>query len=124
MAHYYRFKEILCKKRYASTDKPWNDPTGESLEVDYTSVYPIKTNAKSTDYDRNSSLAALNYSFNRQYTQMLLQLEEALNGNPKVLYTAIMNGMHGMSDLGITMMGTPIPGDSQGLHGSPTFELV
>lgn len=124
VAHYYRFREIFCKKRYASTDIPTDDPTGEPLEVDYTSVYPIKTDAKSTDYEKGSPLSEMNNTFNRQYSQMLIQLEEGLNGNPKILYTAIMNGMHGLSELGIRMMATPIPGDKHGLHGCPTFEWL
>lgn len=55
---------------------------------------------------------------------MLLQLEEAMNGNPKVLYTAIMNGMHSLTPIAREMMSTPIEGDAAGRHACPTFEWV
>ena len=55
---------------------------------------------------------------------MLLQLQEALSGNPKVLYTAIMNGMHNLSPIASQIMALPIEGDAQGRHGCPTFEWL
>jgi hypothetical protein len=124
VAHYYRFREIYFERRYARSDNPLNDPSGEPLSVDYASVYPIKANAKGADYSEGSALAQLSDAFNRQYTRMLIQLEEALNGNPKTLYTAIMNGMPRLSDLGIRIMATRIAGDKYGLHGCPTFEWI
>jgi hypothetical protein len=87
-------------------------------------VYPIKRNAKSTDYAPGSTLARLNDTFNRQYSLMLCQLEQAFNGNPSVLYDAIVNGMHGMTSVAHEMMGLPIDGDAGGAHGAPTFEWV
>jgi hypothetical protein len=60
--------------------------------------------------------------FNSRYTTMLLQLSEAKNGSPKSLYTAIMNGMHGLTSLAHAMMKIPILGDRQNRFGCPTFE--
>ena len=70
------------------------------------------------------AIEATSEAFNRQYSLMLLQLEEALNGNPKVVYTAIMNGMHALSDLALRLVALPIPGDPQQRHGCPTYEWV
>lgn len=123
VAHYFRFREILERRRYVQTDKPSDPPSGAPIPVDYSAVYPIKVDPRASDYV-GSPLAAMNQAFNAQYSRMLEQLEEALNGNPKVLYNAIMNGMHGLSDLAIQMMRTPIPDDPQGLHGCPSFEWV
>jgi hypothetical protein len=124
VAHYFRFKEIHHGRRYAAGDDPWQPPTGEPLSVDYGAVFPIKTNARHADYVGAREIEDLSFAFNRQYSLMLLQLEEALNGNPKVLYTAIMNGMHAISDLGLKLVALPIPGDLQQRHASPTFEWV
>ena len=44
----------------------------------------------------DSQLSELNDRFNRTYSLMLQELEEALNGNPEVLFTATMDGMHGL----------------------------
>jgi hypothetical protein len=123
VAHYFRFREIHFGRRYSASDLPWDEPSGDVLPVDYASVYPIKIDPKSADY-AGTDLALMNDTFNRQYTRMLAQLEEALNGNPKVLYSAIMNGMHGLSDLAIQMMVKPIDGDTSGRHGCPSFEWL
>jgi hypothetical protein len=55
---------------------------------------------------------------------MLEQLEQALTGTPKTLYTAIMNGMHGLASVAQNMMVTPIDGDPDGHTGCPTFEWI
>lgn len=94
LGHYYRFSEIHHGRFYKKSDDPSGVPTGNAIQVDYNQVYPIRTNAKSTDYPDRSVAAELNTSFNREYTFMLRQLGEAFNGEPNSLYTAIMNGMH------------------------------
>jgi len=124
VAHYFRFNEIACGRHYNPDDHPAEPPTGERFDVDYTAVYPIRRNAKSTDYRPGSELARLNDTFNRQYSVMLWQLEQAFNGNPSVLYDAIVNGMHGMTSVAHEMMCLPIDGDADGAHGAPSFEWV
>ena len=124
VGHYFRFNEIACGRYYRPDDRPTAPPTGERFEVDYTAVYPVKRNAKSTDYRPGSELARLNDTFNRQYSVMLWQLEQAFNGNPGVLYDAIVNGMHGMTSVAHEMMCLPIEGDAGGAHGAPSFEWV
>jgi hypothetical protein len=122
MGHYYRYSEIYYGHYYAEHDSPDKPPTGEPLMVDYSAVYPIKQNPEAKDYKKGSRLAELNDSFNEHYTEMLRQIEQALTGTPKVLYTAIMNGMHGIASIAINMMSTPITGDPEGRTGCPTFE--
>lgn len=124
VAHYFRFKEIASSRHYQSTDKPQDPPSGEFFSVDYKAVLPIKRNAKISDYAAGTYLATLNNSFNRHYTLMLNQIEQAFNGTPSVLYDAIVNGMHAMTPIAIEMMNTPIAGDETGAHGAPSFEWV
>ncbi len=95
---------------YLDTDDPRGAPSGPPLEVDYTGVYPIRSNAKASDYPAVSRAAALNDAFNSRYTMMLRQLEEAVKRHPKELYTAIMNGMHGMTSTARELMVTPLDG--------------
>jgi len=124
VAHYFRFNEIACGRYYLPDDHPAEPPTGAHFDVDYTAVYPIRRNARSTDYRPGSELARLNDTFNRQYSVMLWQLEQAFNGNPSALYDAIVNGMHGMTSVAHEMMCLPIEGDAGGAHGAPSFEWV
>jgi hypothetical protein len=121
VAHYFRFKEIAEGRRYKPGDKPKDPPTGEPFEVDYAAVFPILRNPKKSAYTPGTQMATLNETFNRQYSLMLTQLEQAFNGTPWVLYDAILNGMHGLASTGLEMVALPIP-DSVGLHGAPSFE--
>lgn len=123
VAHYFRFREIDAGRRFSETDMPSDEPSGSLLPVDYGAVYRILIDPTAEDYV-GTPLEALNTAFNLQYSRMLLQLEEALNGNPKVLYNAIMNGMHGLSELAHEMMKIQIEGDKQGRCGCPSFEWV
>ncbi len=124
LAHYYRFSEVFHGKFYKEGDDLHQPPTGEDLPVDFEAVYPVKINAKSGDYEEGSELWELNNEFNRLYSNMLLQLEEAFNGNPNLLYTAITTGMKGLNPVAAKIVALPIPGDKKGLHGTPTFEWL
>ena len=124
IAHYFRFNEIYHKRYYKKTDPLKTDPSGEPLEIDYTAVYPIKSNCLSTDFENDLDLSSLNHEFNKKYSLMLYQLEEGFNGNPKVFYTAIMNGMHELSPIANKMVQMPIQNDPNKLNGSPSFEWV
>jgi hypothetical protein len=126
MAHFYRFREILCEQCYRPGDDPRKDPSGDRLDVNYgpDAVFPIITNAKATDYAAGSLLSQLNFDFNRRYTLMLTQVVDALNGTPKVMYTAIMNGMHGLMPIAAKMVAMPIEGDRDGRTGAPSFEWI
>lgn len=123
IAHYFRFNEIACGRYYQVGDKPKDPPSGEHFEVDYDAVFPIKCNAKSSDYPVGSRLATLNDEFNGQYSLMLFQLAKAFNGNPSVLYDAIINGMHNMTSIAHEMMSLPIA-DSDKVNGAPSFEWI
>lgn len=123
MGHYYRFAEIFYARHYLSSDDPAGSPTGEALDVDYAGVFPIRKNPKGADYPAGSKAASLNDAFNRRYTMMMRQLEQAVNGDPKSLYTAIMNGMHGLTSTAREMMATPITGAAVET-ACPTFQCI
>ncbi|WP_404294253.1 ferritin-like protein (plasmid) [Microvirga sp. RSM25] len=124
MGHYYRFSEIFYERRFIPTDDPRVPPSGPAMAIDYTAVYPIRENAKSTDYPSGSVATALNEAFNRRYTMMMRQLDEAVNGEPKALYTAIMYGMHGLASAAKDLMATPMPGVGKVETACPTFEWM
>lgn len=123
MGHYYRFSEIYFEKHFTDKDDPEKPPTGHVLPVDYSAVYPIKHNARNKDYPDGSKASILNDAFNRRYTMMLRQLGEAVNGTPNSLYTAIMNGMHGMTSIARELMETEITLGG-GETACPSFEWV
>ena len=124
IAHFFRFWEIHCGRHYCTTDRPKDYPSGEKLCVNYKDVFPIKQNVKSSDYEPSSRLATLNDAFNRQYSLMLTQLEQAFNGTPSVLYNAIVNGMHSMIPIAMEMMSLRISDDGDEICGAPSFEWI
>jgi hypothetical protein len=123
MGHYFRFGQIYHQRHYSSGDDPADPPSGAPIAVDYGAVHPIRVNARAIDYPAGSAAAALNDAFNREYTMMLKQVNEAFNGEPRSLYTAIMNGMHAVSTLARDLMALPLD-NHPGEHGCPTFEWI
>jgi hypothetical protein len=124
VAHYFRFSEIYHQRYYHAGDDPKKPPTGEKMPVNFKEVYPIKRNCKSSDFEEGSELWELNNEFNRQYSSMLLQLEQGFNGQPKIVYSSIMNGIRELNTIATKMVQTPIPGDKKGRHGAPSFEWL
>jgi hypothetical protein len=124
LGHYQRFNEILHGRLYKDGEPTSGEPTGPAIDVDYASVHPIKTNATSGDYSPGSRAAELNEAFNRQYTMMLRQLGQAINGHPNLLYASIMNGMRSLAATAGELMRTPLDDDAQSETASPTFEWL
>jgi hypothetical protein len=137
LAHYFKFCEIYYQRRYRHSASLAQlpiinlqlinlqlPPIGEPLAVDFDAVYPIKTNPGQSDYEHNDDLAALNKKFNQSYSLMLQQIEEAFAGNPKVLYNAIMNGMHDLTPIARTMAKIEIDPSRGAETGAPSFEWV
>ena len=122
IGHYYRFSEIYHGHYYLPGDDPDGEPTGEAIAVDYAQVQPIKTNAKASDYAVGSPAATLNNAFNREYTLMLRQIDDAFKGRSNSLYTATMNGMHQLSSIARQLMALQLSGTAE--HACPTFEWV
>lgn len=124
IGHFYRFNEILERRCYQRSDDPKQAPTGDPISIHYSAVFRMKDDARSSDYPAGSDVRKFNDRFNAQYSLMLQQIEQAFNGEPRLLYTAIMNGMHDLSSIARTMMQTAIPNDPGGRTACPTFEWV
>ena len=125
LAHFYKFSQVYFERHYQADDDPKLPPTGAPIEVDYSKVYPMLPNPTHRTYKDNPDLESLNYQFNQAYSLMLQQIEEAFAGNPRVLYNAIMNGMHDLSPIATTMAKIELdPSQAHGLTGCPSFEWV
>lgn len=124
VAHFFRFNEIYVGRKYKPNDNPLKPPTGDPFQVDFSKVYPIKSDCKAADFENTPKLQELNTEFNRHYTQMLTRMQEAFSGNPKALYPAIMNDMHKMARIATAMMQIPISDHPEKLTGAPSFEWI
>lgn len=120
IAHYYRFEQLKIGRYYYQGDKP-GTPSGEPLFVDWSAVYPLKTNIIQTDYPAGSEIANASKQFNDFYAEFLTELTKAFNGEPKLLVPAVGKMFH-IKELIHTLVRNPIPGNEK-YHGAPTFEV-
>ena len=120
LAHYYRFDQLKKGRYYQTSDQP-HEPTGPELRVDWDAVYPLKTNARVSDYRDAPELHAAAEAFNRAYGEFLAMLTLAFNGQPAQLMQAVpqmfrlRNGM-------LQLMHNPHPQSSKE-NAAPTFEV-
>ena len=121
LAHYYRFRQLLDPHRYYRPgDKP-DAPSGDEVKVEWDRVYPVKVNARMSDYPEGSELAAAAAAFNADYGRFLGLLTTAFNGEPDRLQEAVWH-MFRLRDGFNRLIRNPLPG-SPGLQAAPTFEV-
>ena len=119
-AHYFRFNEILCERRYRPTDKAKNPPTGPAVEVDWSAVHNMQPNSKMANYPPGSELYKKTFAFNRTYMTLLQSIHNAVNGDPPELMKAIPL-MYDLKYKALELMVTPW---KDGMTAGPSFEYV
>lgn len=119
VAHYYRLEELKLGRRYRPGDTPLSGPTGELIAIDWDGVSPMQRNPRSADHPRESEIRKAQEEFNRFYCALLSQLENAFDGNPKILGSAI-GSMYGLKTQARALM--QIPNDDGLTVAGPTFE--
>jgi hypothetical protein len=118
LAHYFRFQQLSHNRAYTRYDDP-HTPTGASMGVDFDAVYPMIANPRNRDYSDPELLAASDAT-NRTWSRLLLQIDEAFNGNPSALIPAV-HTMFRLRDQALVLLANPLP-DHPGRHAGPTFE--
>ena len=111
---YYRIDRDNPEK----SDKPFH-PTGEKFKVDWDAVYPVKDNAKLSDYPEGSELHTAAKEFQSSYKDFLGKIEYSFDGHPDRLIPAI-GGMFKLKYGAERIMKNPIPGE-EGVNGAPIF---
>jgi hypothetical protein len=120
LAHYYRFEELIRGRCYRENDTPGN-PTGGTVEVDWDAVYPIKANAKLSDYRKGTGIYQAAEAFNTRYATFLQMLTRAFRGEPNLLIEAV-GEMFVLKELAYRLTRQPIDGAGTP-HAAPTFEM-
>lgn len=121
VAHYFRFMEIAQGRSFCRGDSPQSGPSGDSFEVDWDAVYPMRDNPRAADYPDGSAARAKMDAFNQTYWDMLRALELAFNGNPESIQGPISQ-MFQLATLARELMQTPT-GDGSTTAG-PSFEYM
>ena len=119
-AHYFRFNEIMCERRYRPTDKAKLPPTGPAVEVDWNAAYNMQPNPKMANYPTGSELHEKTFAFNRTYMTLLHSIHNAVNGDPSELMRAVPL-MYDLKYKALELMATPW---KDGMTAGPSFEYV
>jgi hypothetical protein len=121
VAHYYRFQELKLGRRYRRGDTPRSGPTGDPISIEGDAVRPMRANPRTSDHIAGSPIRLAQEDFNHSYCALLQLLEQAFNGAPQMLGTAI-GAMYGLKTQAQALMRMPIE-DGLATAG-PTFEYV
>ncbi|MBD2664113.1 hypothetical protein B6N60_03734 [Richelia sinica FACHB-800] len=127
LAHEFRFEQLELGQYYVvdkddpeKSDQP-HHPTGETFTVDWDAVYPIKENAKLSDYPPGSELYTAAVEFQSAYSNFLAEIEYAFDGHPETLIPAV-GGMFRLKEKATSLIRNPIPG-LDGVNAAPIFRL-
>ncbi|MDX6464020.1 MAG: hypothetical protein QOE55_7717 [Acidobacteriaceae bacterium] len=121
VAHYYRFQELKLGRRYRRGDTPRSGPTGDPISIDWTAIWPMRTNPRTSDRPEGSPIRLAQEDFNRSYCGLLQLLEQAFNGAPQMVGASI-GTMYTIKTLAQALMQMPT---EDGLEtAGPTFEYI
>jgi len=121
VAHYCRFQELKLGRRYRRGDTPQSGPTGEMMSVDWSGVRAMRRNPCTGDHAPGSAVRTAQERFNDSYCSILRLLEQAFNGSPQILKTAIRS-MYRRKIQAQTLM--EMPTEDGITTAGPTFECV
>lgn len=122
LAHYFAFNQIKEQRHYQKGDTLQSGPTGSPLEVNYDDFYTTTDQSQLSAYPTNSPAYQNILIFNSLYSRILDQLEEAFNGNKKVL-TQVIHEMCQMRDNLKEIIRIPFP-ENPSTQSIPTFEYI
>jgi hypothetical protein len=127
LGHYFRFQQLDLKRYYVVnkdepelSDQP-DHPTGECFEVDFEAVYPLKDDAKLSDYPKGSEVYLAAKEFQAAYSKFLADIEYAFDGHREMLIPAV-GGMFRLKEQASNLIRNPIPG-MDGVNAAPIYRL-
>jgi hypothetical protein len=118
LAHYFRFQQLKYGRAYLPSDDA-GVPSGPAVSVDFEAAYPMLVNPRNADY-ADPELRAVSGTANRAWSELLVQIERAFNGEPDQLLPAV-HSMFRLRDAMLVLLANPLA-HHQGRHAGPTFE--
>ena len=115
-AHFYRFMQIKCGRRYQDQNNVEYAPQGELLFVDWDATYPMRPNPPFPS-DPNE----VQSTFIDCYKDLLQQLELGLQGDKRALARSVEH-MHALSHTARRLM--KVPGEKGETLGTPFWYVL
>lgn len=124
LPHYYRFNEIKKNRCYKTADNRTHleNPTGDSLGIDWNSVHNFKPDPKSADLANHTDIHKQMLEFNSCYTNLLAGLHDVFNGSPQNFGKEVGNMMT-IGQLAKKLMAIPHP-EHPGMTVGPPWEWI
>jgi Ferritin-like len=122
LAHYFRFNEIFCERRYQAGDKPNDAPSGERLKVDWDAVHNMVPNPSMAMFKKNNLVLEPLRDFNRNYTKLLQLIEKACTKDPEILTQNFNNLMRALANQAPELM--QIESGIGDYTAGPSFEYI
>lgn len=124
-AHYFKFQEIYYGRMYNANDTNFqmpvmSIPTGRPFPVSWSSVYNMVPNPKIEHYKDDPQLYAKALNFNRTYTKLLNNINDAVSGDPSLLTQGIPI-MYELKYQALELLHIPF---RDGMCAGPTFEYA
>ena len=115
LSHYCRFEQLipgplLSRERHA------RKPDRRHGSVDWDAFYPIKVNAKLSDYPKGSDVYRAAEAFNSRYSVFLRMLTRSFRGEPDLLIEAV-GEMFVLKELAYRLTRQPIDGAGDAARG-------
>jgi hypothetical protein len=120
-AHYFRFNEIFCERRYRPGDQPNTAPSGDAFPVDWDAVYDMVPNPTMDMFKSRPRVRKKVEAFNATYSRLLRNIEAACNGSPAVLGDGVPF-MYALRDQAVELMNEEI--GIADLTAGPSFEYI
>jgi len=121
VAHYFRFEEILHGRSFKRGDTPASGPTGPEIAVDWTAVYPLRRNPRTSQFRGGSEIVHKMGEFNLAYCDMLREINRAFNGETERLARTLP----AMRELSFTARElVQLQTDDLLTHAAPSFEYI
>lgn len=120
-AHYYKFGEIYYGKRIIKTNTGYAYG-GAPIPFDETGVFPMKANAKITDYPEGTQARVRVEQYAYTYSSLLNALHKSFNGDPDNIDVA-MGLMYELRIEAVSLMSTEL-NDGSGQTAGPCYEYV
>ena len=120
-AHYYKFGEIYHGRKIIKTKEGYAYG-GDPIPFDESGVYPMKPNAKISDYQEGTQARVRVEQYAYSYSSLLNALHKSFNGDPDNIQVA-MGLMYGLKIEAVSLMSTEL-GDGTGLTAGPSYQYV
>jgi hypothetical protein len=120
-AHYYKFGEIYHGRKIVETSNGYAY-AGAPIPFDESGVYPMKPNAKISDYEQGTQARVRVEQYAYSYSSLLNALHKAFNGHPENIQVA-MGLMYELRIEAVALMSTSL-GDGSGRTAGPSYEFV